>query len=373
MNDDSHFWASPHVPSVSSSDVQAPPVAKLIEQCNTMMNTSFSKSDVKVVDINDIGMPPSMVLGGVLALQLKASSDQSNLAEDLVFKEDSVVFLDGAGRTLQTGRFQLKVRSRAKLCIYNLNLVDGTSDRHDQGTLHISDAHADVGWVTFRGITSWDGAGIMIEVKEESQAPVVTITNSSFIRNSAIEHTGEHYGGGAICVASIRGHVTVTIKYCLFQGNRAPRGGAIHWRDNDHAGSLTILHSFFEENSGDEGSGIYIYGAGAVTILHTLFVRNIVNKIHPTHQSGCMVTRCVYSGCGTVWSHLAAQLNLSYSTFEHNAVKINGTHARKHKHWTTLDHPVTLHHVAHEAQQTALHATPHSNTKSHDTAQHSTA
>ena len=73
----------------------------------------------------------SLELGGVLVRRLRPSSNATDLKRDIVFNYGSTVFLDGSGQTLRTGSYQLivgkgdKSASPTKLCIYDLNLVDG--------------------------------------------------------------------------------------------------------------------------------------------------------------------------------------------------------------------------------------------------------
>ena len=68
----------------------------------------------------------SGVLEGIVALRLRRHSDAAKLKRDIVFDKNSVVFLDGANQILQTGEFQLRVGRGAILCVYNLNLIDGS-------------------------------------------------------------------------------------------------------------------------------------------------------------------------------------------------------------------------------------------------------
>ena len=52
-----------------------------------------------------------------------------------------VVLLDGAGRTLKTGGFGIRVEANAKLCLYNINLIDGAYATH---TFSVRSLHLDV-------------------------------------------------------------------------------------------------------------------------------------------------------------------------------------------------------------------------------------
>ena len=63
--------------------------------------------------------------GGLLALQLSASSNESVLMADMTIKTGSVVFLNGAGRTIKMADRQFVVEKGGRLCMYNLNLIDG--------------------------------------------------------------------------------------------------------------------------------------------------------------------------------------------------------------------------------------------------------
>ena len=59
------------------------------------------------------------------ALKLLSNSSETLLKEDIVVKSSSALFFDGAGQTLTTAQHQFKVEAGAKLCLYNLNLIDG--------------------------------------------------------------------------------------------------------------------------------------------------------------------------------------------------------------------------------------------------------
>ena len=65
-------------------------------------------------------------LRGVVALRLQHRSGAVKLKRDLIFDDNSVVFLDGANQILQTGEFQLRVGKGAILCLYDLSLIDGS-------------------------------------------------------------------------------------------------------------------------------------------------------------------------------------------------------------------------------------------------------
>ena len=47
------------------------------------------------------------------------------LAGDITIKTGSALFLDGAGMTITTAQHQFFVEAGAKLCLYNINLIDG--------------------------------------------------------------------------------------------------------------------------------------------------------------------------------------------------------------------------------------------------------
>ena len=51
------------------------------------------------------------------------------------------VLLDGAGRTLKTGGFGIRVEANAKLCLYNINLIDGAYATH---TFSVCSLHLDL-------------------------------------------------------------------------------------------------------------------------------------------------------------------------------------------------------------------------------------
>lgn len=78
-----------------------------------------------------------LVQEGTIALKLVPRSGVTDLTEDIVVKAGSVVFLDGQGRTLKTGAYQFRVEAGAKLCLYNLILVDGT-----KSAVHIANSTA---------------------------------------------------------------------------------------------------------------------------------------------------------------------------------------------------------------------------------------
>ena len=66
-------------------------------------------------------VPPATPDGHVV-LQLAADT---TLANDIYIEKDSLVFIDGAGKTMKMGRFQIQIEAGARLCMYNLNLIDG--------------------------------------------------------------------------------------------------------------------------------------------------------------------------------------------------------------------------------------------------------
>ena len=66
--------------------------------------------------------------GGQLAILLAplANSRVIDLTQNLVFERDSTVFIDGRGHTIRTTDYHLIVEDGARLCLYNVNLIDGT-------------------------------------------------------------------------------------------------------------------------------------------------------------------------------------------------------------------------------------------------------
>ena len=72
------------------------------------------------------GTPPSkLAQGRLLSLRLFADSRDTLLTGDITIKTGSVLFLDGAGMTIRTAQNQFIVEAGAKLCLYNINLIDG--------------------------------------------------------------------------------------------------------------------------------------------------------------------------------------------------------------------------------------------------------
>ena len=63
--------------------------------------------------------------GGLLALQLSVHSNETVLMTGMTIKENSVVFLNGAGRTIKMANQWFEVKKGGRLCMCNLNLIDG--------------------------------------------------------------------------------------------------------------------------------------------------------------------------------------------------------------------------------------------------------
>ena len=56
-------------------------------------------------------------------MRLKMDGD---LTQDIIIQTGTTVFFDGQGHTIKTGKHQIWVQDGAKLCMYNIRLVDGT-------------------------------------------------------------------------------------------------------------------------------------------------------------------------------------------------------------------------------------------------------
>ena len=85
-------------------------------------------------------MASKLAQGGEIAIQLPASSDATELEQDLIVPTGSSVFLDGQGRTIKTytqnARFWFHVMDGASLCLYNLKLVGPSEGRGVWGETH---------------------------------------------------------------------------------------------------------------------------------------------------------------------------------------------------------------------------------------------
>ena len=55
-------------------------------------------------------------------MQLAADA---TLTDDIRVQKDRMLFIDGAGRTLVMREYQFSLEAGAKLCMYNINLMDG--------------------------------------------------------------------------------------------------------------------------------------------------------------------------------------------------------------------------------------------------------
>ena len=134
------------------------------------------------------------------AFHLMAGQAVLNMTENLVVKTGTAVLFDGGGRTLKTSSFGFRVEANAKLCLYNIHLIDGTKSASKvdvQEPAH--GAVVDMRWTTISG-----GRG------EEKQ---VGFSGDEDVRGSGGR-------GGAVFVS---GQATLNFYQCHFVGC-----GAVH-------------------------------------------------------------------------------------------------------------------------------------------------
>ena len=100
----------------------------------------------------------------------------ADLQSDIVVPAGISVFLDGGGATVKTLRFQFRVENGARLCMYNLSLVEGTKSAIQVGRtyIHISPVYGtvfesvassmlDMAWVSISNMKTFtDGAALII-------------------------------------------------------------------------------------------------------------------------------------------------------------------------------------------------------------------
>ncbi|MGH2717887.1 MAG: beta strand repeat-containing protein [Actinomycetota bacterium] len=125
--------------------------------------------------------------------------------------------------------------------------------------------------------TTGSGVGGAIDTGDGVTGGTLTISNTTFTRNSAVE-------GGAIASGHNEGGGSVTIAGSTFSGNSASGvnsasggGGAIDSGDNEGGGSVTIATSTFTDNRASSGGAIdsgHDNGGGSVTITASTFSAN---------------------------------------------------------------------------------------------------
>ena len=82
-----------------------------------------------------------------------------------------------------------------------------------------------------------------------------TIFNCTFINNTATKICG-----GGIYTGLDSDNIKVTIDQCYFEGNQAPKGGAIQLKGNN----IHVVNSTFINNSAIQGGGCYIQGQNTI-------------------------------------------------------------------------------------------------------------
>ena len=86
----------------------------------------------------------------------------ADLQSDIVIPAGISVFLDGSGATVKTLEFQFRVENGARLCMYNLNFIDGTKSAIRVGEF----TTLDMAWVTISNMRSpSSGAALVIHRK----------------------------------------------------------------------------------------------------------------------------------------------------------------------------------------------------------------
>ena len=59
-------------------------------------------------------------------IRLDLGKSAAVLDQDIVIRTNTVVLIDGGGGSIKTGGHQIVVVDGARLCLYNLHLMDGT-------------------------------------------------------------------------------------------------------------------------------------------------------------------------------------------------------------------------------------------------------
>ena len=157
-----------------------PPINDLQKRCNLT-------GEVKLVDISllarqlrDVQRDVAFRLAPVLA----------DLQSDIVIPAGISVFLDGGGATVKTLGFQFRVEDGARLCMYNMSLVEGT-----ESAIQVGRSVANISPVY----------GIVFEPVASSMLDMAWVTISNMKTST---------GGAAL---NIHGNATVTIfKVCAF-------------------------------------------------------------------------------------------------------------------------------------------------------------
>ena len=144
-----------------------PPTNDLQKRCNLTGEVELVDISLLARQIRDAQHDVAFRLAPVLA----------DLQSDIVIPAGISVFLDGGGATVKTLGFQFRVENGARLCMYNLSLVEGTKSAIQVGWsyIHISPVYGtvfepaansmlDMAWVSISNMkTSSEGAALSID------------------------------------------------------------------------------------------------------------------------------------------------------------------------------------------------------------------
>ena len=92
-----------------------------------MMDSALNEADLENASISSLADKLDKMQHGLLAIRLELDSHMAVLQKDLVIRNNTVVMIDGRGRTIKTGGHQVLLSQGGRLCLYDLHLIDGTA------------------------------------------------------------------------------------------------------------------------------------------------------------------------------------------------------------------------------------------------------
>jgi predicted outer membrane repeat protein len=151
----------------------------------------------------------------------------------------------------------------------------------------------------------------------------LAITGVRFINGNAGSGTSDY--GGAVWIG-IGGYTALNLRQCVFEGNRAYQGGAVHISNGTDTNTLTIAESTFSGNaSSSSGSAVFVSSVNTnVTISNSTFSGNSTPSGGGAVTVGATVTisNSAFNGNSTIngggGAVTAITATVSNSTFSNN-------------------------------------------------------
>jgi CSLREA domain-containing protein len=151
--------------------------------------------------------------------------------------------------------------------------------------------HLQAGSVVIQDLTVRNGGGVTHGGGAFVAGGTLSLLNTKFIDNDALEYV-DGFGGGGLYI----GEATVTVSASTFNANEAFEGGGIY----NASGTLTVTGTTFSGNGGpDTGFGGGIFNEGTVTAIDSVFSENTAGfgagiSIFP--PGTVTVRNCTFSG-----------------------------------------------------------------------------